>query len=118
MKTWEMIKKLTENPHKEFVRCDGLVVRINKYMELTWESGYSHLRIADEWQEVKKPVDFMTAVKSGKRVKVEHPLVNDTDNYALIDYTNISGFLYSLGNNFYSEDVRDIIQNGKFYIED
>lgn len=109
MKTWEMIKKLTENPHKEFVRCDGLVVRINKYMELTWESGYSHLRIDDEWQEVKKPVDFMTAVKSGKNIALE--------GYSN-DFFYLSNLLVRIGSVHTNEELQEIITNGEFYIED
>lgn len=110
MKTWEMIKKLTENPHKEFVRRDGLVVRINKYMELTWESGYSHLRIDDEWQEVKKAVDFMTAVKSDKRIWF--PDISEEEEYLPLDV-----FLGEIASNCYAREIVAIVTDGKFYIE-
>lgn len=46
MKTWQMIKELTENPNKEFTRkSDGLHIKTNEYGELVWDSGYQFLRL-------------------------------------------------------------------------
>lgn len=76
MKTWEMIKELTENPEKEFTRkSDGLHIKTNEYGDLVWDSGYQFLRLHHDWEEVKKPVDFMDAVKAldeGKTIYVLH----------------------------------------------
>ena len=67
LKTWEMIKELTENPNKEFVRkVDGLHIKTNEDGELIWDNGYQFMRLNHEWEEIKKPVDFMTAIQSEK----------------------------------------------------
>ena len=72
MITWEMIKKLTENPEKEFVRkSDGLHIKTNEDGELVWDNGYQFMRLNHEWEEIKKPVDFMTAIQSEKPMSVE-----------------------------------------------
>ena len=64
MKLWEMIKELTENPEKEFVRKrDGLRIKAKENGELNWDSGHRFMKTNDEWEEVKKPVDFMTALR-------------------------------------------------------
>lgn len=76
MKTWEMIKEITEDPSKEFVReLDGLHIKTNKDGELIWDSGYQFIRLGHEWKEVKKPVDFIEAVKAlqeGKNIYSEY----------------------------------------------
>ena len=84
MKTWQMIKELTENPEKEFISykkksdrdvlkaksIDGAIRFSNE--ENRWYEVLIGVDLEREWEEVKKPVDFMTAIKSGKYVGVEY----------------------------------------------
>ena len=129
MKTWEMIKELTENPNKKFANkgglknCyvtveDGIIVwrgdmQCGQAMSIGFIDGRDR-----EWEEVKEPVTFMEAVESGKRIRVEHKLVNDSDIWNLIDLTSLDCLIYTLGEKYNAIEVKDIIENGKWYIED
>ena len=79
-----MIKELTENPEKEFKnKTDGYRVKmIDDVLTYPWYNSEHELQTDDwfliaenvlemEWEEVNEPVDFMTAVASGKRIKHE-----------------------------------------------
>lgn len=70
METWQMIKELTENPGKKFISDKGqngnemtaerlqqniIFKYTNKYVEV------DRIAITREWEEVKQPVDFITA---------------------------------------------------------
>ncbi|HZJ98534.1 MAG TPA: hypothetical protein VFC79_00920, partial [Tissierellaceae bacterium] len=113
MITWEMIKKLTENPEKEFVRkSDGLHIKTNEDGELIWDNGYQFMKTGHEWEELKQSVDFMTALKSRKFVKVEHELATYTD------YERIDLILVDLADNLYPYGFAEVIENGKWYIQD
>lgn len=72
MKTWEMIKELTENQNKRFKNQYGDVV--GKGNGQTDKKGFTdgvfyknntpcryEVDLNDVWEEVKEPVDFMTA---------------------------------------------------------
>ena len=68
MKTWEMVKELTENPEKKFynkneseagnVYSDGVAIR--------WEDTAEPVKLIlmdkRDWREVKEPVSFIGAV--------------------------------------------------------
>ena len=90
MKTWEMIKELTEDKSLRFVDRNGYVAFIrgkdndSGILELLRPDSSSmqasgNLRLvdcvggcsfkADEWELVRQEVDFMTAVNSGKRIR-------------------------------------------------
>ena len=112
MKTWQMIKELTEDPNKEFIRTtDGLHIKTNEDGELIWDSGYQFMRTGYEWEELKQSVDFMTAIKSGKDVGVK---------YAGANYKEMSlpNLFYELQQDNNHKAIRKIILNGKWYIKD
>lgn len=111
MKTWEMIKQLTENPNKEFKReLDGLHIKTNEDGELIWDNGYQFIRLDHEWKEIKKPVSFMEAVASGKRIKLEHE--DGGEKYVTLDY-----FLASISGRFMQNELRDLLLRGTFYVK-
>ncbi len=121
MKLEEVIKELRENPRKIFRRkVDGLVIELGINDTLFWGSGYRHLSISDEWEEVKEPVTFMEAVESGKKVRVEHPFI--IEPYELEQFSNhyryFTELLEILGTEWDTAAVRSILLEGKFYIED
>ena len=129
MKTWEMIKELTEDPSKEFVS------KGNKHFHVFMTNyGYVFYGIdgdgavkplelnrclKQEWEEVKKPITFMEAVESGKLIRVEEPIKYHIENYYDFygDYQFLSDFLWRLANDFSSSEVQEILSSGKFYIE-
>ena len=124
MKTWEMIKELTENPSKRFTydtAAKGSYVTI-KNRTASWhgpgqDGQILSVNIANEgWEEFKSPVSFMEAVKAQKPIRVEHDITDgdeELDVYLELDY-----FLECLAGNWYECEVRDVLLNGKFYIED
>lgn len=130
MITWKMIKELTENPEKEFVSYElqgsrdvlktksikGAIRFSNE--EGNWHEVLIGVDLGREWEEVKQPVDFMTAVKSGKRIRIEHDLVNEFGVEDLTHFSSIDCLLYALGEDYNAKEVKDIIVNGKWYIED
>lgn len=120
MRTWEMIKELTENPNKRFA-CDpvtdGSYVTVKEGIVVWQGAGQSGQYMAvttnsEDWEEVKQPVSFMEAVESGKRIKVEH-----ADEF-INSYHNLDYFLGELLDFFPEGELRDTLINGTFYIED
>lgn len=84
MKTWEMIKELTENPNKKFTydsATKGSYVTVVDDVVVWKGAGQGGQTVAiclgcgdAEWEEVKEPVSFMEAIKSldeGKTVYCE-----------------------------------------------
>lgn len=120
-KTWEAYKMLTENPNLKFKDEFGyyLVIEDNAFIlkdELGKDVEYVCNTFEDKWTLVQNPVDFMTAVKSGKKIKVEHELVKRIG--LLEEYKNL-GFVFSvLGAEFIAEEIYEILTEGKFYIEE
>ena len=85
MKTWEMIEKLAENRELRFV-CDeqpdnpiGIIgrtlcwLRDEEPMQLNFKS-FMNVGTIDNynWEPVRKAVDFMTVINSGKKIKYEN----------------------------------------------
>ena len=105
MKTWEIM----QHSNKTFKRIrDGFKMHIDRSGTLIHDSGFGFININDEWEEVKKPVDFMTAFKAyrkGKTICVENKKTNP-DKYTY--------FPEELQDNCFTEDD---IANGKWYIE-
>lgn len=115
MKTWEMIKKLTENPEKIFRNQNGEGISVLSSDELYFDDGYKNIYLCDEWEEVKEPVDFMAAVKSGKRFK----LINKDDAEGVLTrYMDLNTFMNTLSSMWSKELSKAILTEGKFYIED
>lgn len=81
MKTWEVVKALSENPKAKFTRAsDGRKFETNAtkisdgetvdyYVSGIANGGSECIALNDEWELVRQPVDFMTAVNSGKSIK-------------------------------------------------
>ena len=124
-----MIKELTENPKKKFntrgVEDGSYVTVVDGY--IVWEGEYQSgqsLTVClrgefDEWKEVKEPVDFMTAIKSRKFIRVEHELLGELGGkWELNHFTRLDLLMEELADNFFGTDLAEILENGKWYIED
>ena len=112
MNTWQMIKELTENPNKEFVRkTDGLHIKTNEDGELIWDNGYQFMRTDHEWEELKQSVDFMTAIQSEKPMSVAF-------SGTKIKKETLANMLYRLQENYSDRAIKQIIVYGNWYIED
>ena len=123
MKTWEMTKELTENPDKEFISYmkkgfrDVLKTQsIKGAIRFSNEEGNWHevligVDLDREWEEIKKPVDFMTAIQSEKPMSVEF-------SGTKIKKETLANMLYRLQENYSDKTIKQIIVYGNWYIED
>lgn len=117
MKSWEMIRELSENPKKKFKRkTDGLEIR-SMCGRFNWEPGYTFLGVADEWEEIKESVSFLDVVRAGTKgylisVKHEGMAISYQDWY-------FKPLMMELGKELESEEeLLELIKNGEWYIED
>ena len=119
MKTWEMIKELTEHPNKSF-KLKGeknIVYSSDLQSEGKIElDQVDFITIYDEWEEVKNAVNFIEVVKAAK----EGNRVGLNFNRFGINYTKweLRDLMIDLGEGFEDEELAEIILNGKWYIED
>lgn len=135
VKTYEILKRIDKKEEdmigKRFRQVGGLyneefgigdIAIVTKYHGITslGAEKFSKIRIAlngfEEWEEIKQPVDFLTAVGSGRRIKVEHELVQECSYYLLNEFCNMDEVMKDL-ENYIDDDIRDIIVNGKWYVE-
>ncbi len=118
MKTWEMIKELTENPEKIFRNQNGEGISVLSGNELYFDDGYKNIYLCDEWEEVKESVSFIDALRSGKKVMIKHQDLDGELSYMSETYNEIDDVMYNISNYFTAEGVREILLNGEWYIED
>lgn len=132
MKTWEMIKELTENPEKEFIcKSKGIFAEQKAFFYID-EYGEECIKIVNnetgnaierhhanrEWEEVvEHPVSFMELLE---RVKNDGELTfcyeDRVENYKFKG--RLDDFLSSIGDTFTSFYIAVKLTKGKFYIED
>jgi len=107
LKTWEMIKKLTENPNKIFKLVNnGEVLDFadtddNNYLILNIETLQN-----GTWEEVREPVSWKEAIEAwfnGKTIRI----INEKENYDGL-FTSESGVL----------GIIKADKNSEWYIED
>lgn len=119
MKTWQMIKEIIENPKKKYRPVNGIDGYVEfKNNQLVWngQGQFGQVMIVtetdeNEWEEVKEPVDFITAIKSGKCVGVEY-------SGAKYEEMSLPNLFYELQQDYSDKIIRQMILNGKWYIED
>jgi hypothetical protein len=116
MKTWEMIKALTENPKLSFINSRNTRISIDN-------DGYvlifgikdrinENLDINAEWELIQEPVDFTTAIKAFKEGKKIYVIYGVDFKHT---YINKIGELYDERNDSITYEE---ILNGKWYIEE
>ena len=73
MKTWEVYKIALENPKAKFRRLSHDYISFigdeGKLQIVDNPCSYPVANVDEDWELVREPVDFMTAVNSGKRIK-------------------------------------------------
>lgn len=103
-----------------------------KYLD--WVDGNIPLRVfaflADTtFIPIQQPISFMEVVNSGRRCKVEHEYVEDIrkindlkfvyeHEFKKGDYMPLNYLVYVLGYNCSQENIQEIINNGKWYLEE
>lgn len=129
MKTYELeeaIKMLKENNKLEFEINrinNSSVLFIDVAGRLKCEDKKSgsddYILAADKWKLIQQPVTFMEAVKSTKRVKVEHEYISNLirrGHDSLKNYMPFAGLMSLLSDYLVSSDLKQVILNGKWYI--
>lgn len=120
--TWEVykpenkgkkFKRLKDNEVYEFI--DGCLSPVNGREG----DEYDTISVEDKWVLVQehKQVEFMDAVKSGKRVRVEHEYIENQENKHYKNYQNLWELFSNLVQDFCSEGIQDIVLNGTWYVE-
>ena len=105
MKTWQMIKELTENEHDEFENCKTgrVVMRLNDNCVYRDTLLTAFLKVDDEWKKVQYEVTWQEAIEAWVNGK-EVSLVKRDVKY-LLKHSEISFYLNK-------SDFKD----GKWYI--
>ena len=97
---------------------------------LNWNSekyGYGQVRITDGVVNLKfiptqKLVTFDEVLKSSKRCRVEHELVNKITGYNeysfFNSYTTFDNYIFNLAQELNSEELKKVITEGKWYLEE
>ena len=122
-KTWEVIKMITENPKLKFrTYCSDVFKDENGYIvfeNIDCIDGFDgNFKGNEEWILVQEPVSFMEAVQSGKKIKVEHEAIKHFELKCTSEYLTLFVVVEELAKNLDSISLREIITEGKFYIEE
>lgn len=126
MKTWEMLKIISENKGKELqfkLVSDHLngasenekTIIVGSFGTIKYASGqlftvFHNVIHEWEWEKVKQSVDFITAITSERRIKPAY------GNYEY-DFIEFWLFRMSKENSFFARNRKEMVQ-GKWYIED
>ena len=129
MKTWEMIKELTENPKKEFVLKNDR--RVNVFMTVGGEVCYEvdgcdivkllkldGWLLKQEWEEVKKPVGFMDVLKQAKKDNAKLFTIKNPEHDVNFTKQPLYFILSYLSSTCTDDLLADILLNSEWYIED
>lgn len=128
MKTWQMIKELTENPEKKFRRKEA-----NSYVtvedgKIVWRGEFQNgqemaIGFIDErdceWEEVKEPVSFAEVLEQVSKSKTEvlitikHPQLDTL--YSKVPFGWIANRLFRDFKD--DKQIAKILQTSEFYIE-
>lgn len=122
MKTWEMIKEITENPDWKFKRIsDGLIIKAEQYFlntkyELIWESGHEKIALEDDWEKVKLPVPFIDAIEEYSEGNSIYCII-DNEKYIYIPPKTGNKSFISIFESDGTPITTDEILRGKWYVE-
>jgi len=94
MKTWEMIKELTENHDKEFISTKyEEVVYYDNFGEIIYKDNTAFVldedTLYDTWTEVIELVDFLTAYKDCLENGTRYEIMGQCD--PIVSMTRVNG---------------------------
>ena len=110
IKTGEIIEQ-GKYPRLECFYFDETGKNIFENIDDNFKTDSLRQLLNQKWEEMPQPVSFMEAIKSKKKIRVEHPLLN-TEYFVLDD------ILDKLCRTFLNKDIIDILTNGKWYIKE
>lgn len=123
MKIWEILKE--ENVGKSVVGSNKAIYKIklgqcNDILLFKKESciceEFSQIEIMTlNFEFIQQPVTFEEILNSDKKCRVEH---NKTNSFSILEnFMELDSFLCYISQYFASEDIRQIIKEGKWYLE-
>ena len=140
LETWEIIKKLTENPSKKFISNDKGMVEMTaevngETFSVSCEGWHQEsFNLFRKWTEVKQSVTWQEAFMTDKRVRFENDfLVNECSESTKVEfiyptkclkiyqkgsYMYLTDILSMLGAYVPQSKIHEVIQSSKWYIED
>lgn len=125
MKTWEMIKELTDNPGKKFKsnsRDKTIIATANKsdgidFLDL-YNCQLANIGLDREWEEVKEPLSFIELLEVVKK-KYDTDITFENNRHEVSFERNSLEYILSiLSDRWDSQEIADILLNSEFYIED
>ncbi len=135
MKIYEVMKELHENKNKVarniFTATDGngyyeMRIEKNRYIINAFDENgerlnshnYSHLIDTEkEWEIIEKLVTFEEVLNSNKKCRVEHLFLIENE-FDIKRFDTFDSLMFDLSDITNSYELKDIIKNGKWYLED
>lgn len=120
-KTYEALKMIEENKKLKFtngyviMRFNNIFDTISFYDAKNENEAVSllNININGEWKLIKQSVTFEEVLNSNKRCKIEHELLHEK-----LEYQPFDNLMYYLSNTYYENDFKQILIEGKWYLED
>lgn len=80
------------------------------------------ITIEREWKLMQKSVTWNDILACDENCKVDHPLINNSNFeeeilLQLQGFNSFDGVMYALSNNLNDEKLKEVIMNGKWYLE-
>ncbi len=124
MDTLAMIEEAIANPEVQYVTDCGKVYYEGgrlRWVESNCVFGINCRTLQLKWTKMPQPVDFITAIDSRQRIRVHHSLfekrcVKMSDDES--KFFNPDFILQFLSLHFDNGEIRRIIIDGKWFIED
>lgn len=125
-KTWEVIKMLTENKELIFksMTCDTCLSIIHTKFISAKNKQYARLdiNIDDKWTLIEQSVTWEEIMARNENCRVEHEIINESnfdEEYfqELQEFNSFDKVIYILSNNLDDKQLKAIIKEGKWYLE-
>lgn len=126
LKTWEMIKNLSENPNKKFIsnytKDSYYIAEVNNEI-LSIVDSYNNkpiilISLKREWEEVKKPVSFMDILIQAKKDNAKLFTIKNPAHDVNFTKQPLHFILSYLSTTCTDDLLADILLNSVWYIED
>lgn len=126
LKTWEMIKNLSENPNKKFIsnytKDSYYIAEVNNEI-LSIVDSYNNkpiilISLKREWEEVKEPVSFMDVLKQAKKDNAKLFTIKNPAHDVNFTKQPLHFILSYLSTTCTDDLLADILLNSVWYIED
>lgn len=124
----EVIRDIKEGEIWENEKCEIFIDKENDGVSIKKKEGHFYceeicISNKNKFKLKQQPVTFEEVLNSDKMCKVEHELIDKNEIYSKMDgftrdgYTLITNLFKSMSDHLYTEEFREVIKNGKWYLE-